>query len=1048
MSPEDLTQASSRRFHHLQQLYNAIFKADGLVLHSNDEYHLLTDICYQLTQDTPYSTVCISCPDAPGWRLLAAAGPDSQKLEKLSPLLDKRALINRAWNEGKAVWRNDDIKDIKGALWVDFVRELAWRSVLAVPITRAGKPWAVIAYISADPGLFDPQTIELSERIAELIGRGLDEIDLRTHLIKREHEQFKLARTDTLTGLPNRLALKDRLREAGIRAHRYNFPYAVVMLDLDGFKPVNDRFGHGVGDLLLKDLAGRLTGLLRETDFLARLGGDEFVIVLEHLDSLNPLIEISHALSRLHQAVESLFSIEEASIYIDFSAGVAVSGNEHHSDALLREADVALYQAKQRLPDQSWWRTLQPIPVSESESLFELIDPFSLQAIEILQKHAGIMTKNINRFIDIFYHKIYHDRQAQAVIAALSEDELTHLKRKQAEHLCLLASPGLEREELIQASTRVGCIHSLVGVDTSLLLRFHTIYRVLLTKHLSSVYRQQNAMILLDIIIMRLDLDMQSELQAMDELRLSFRKILRFMPSPAVSLMENLRAMIENLGHLPGVCAVILYQPDTDGLLNIVAAAGPAAGEGRKLLADPAYHPRLDPHLSRGRGIVSRAWHHLEIEVSDNLAKDHGMARWKDLHRILGIRSALAIPIRDPQGHADRVLTFYGAYPHQFSHENACSFAEQLQYRIESMDHSLPCQQLSLQVSSSIQESLRKRLFNGGLALYFQPVVDLVTGRMVKVEALARLIMDDGEIVSPGVFLPLLGAIETYRLFWMTLQQALEALRSLNSVFPNLQISVNLSPSSLLEEDIVSRLQDALKPYADLQHRLTLEVLETEDIYKSHQRDMLQHICNLGIGLALDDLGTGYSSLLRLIKEPFDTLKIDQNLVRHLDRDPTSTLTLLSTLTQLAHDLNRELIAEGLETPDLIEAAQYLGITLGQGYAIARPMPADALQAWAGDFRLPVSHPLPTTLIGTLAFLWHHLHDNKVTLPGSYETCPGAALHHVMGIEDNDDVDRWHRLLHTVDATNREKVNALRHLFQWVTTWFKSQALPVAVSDH
>jgi diguanylate cyclase (GGDEF)-like protein/PAS domain S-box-containing protein len=161
-----------------------------------------------------------------------------------------------------------------------------------------------------------------------------------------EEQMHHLAHHDVLTNLPNRTLLADRLHQALAQARREKGMLALMFLDLDKFKPVNDELGHDVGDLLLKEVATRLQNCVkRESDTVSRLGGDEFVILL-------PLIEEEHdaavVAEKALQALSQPFEIEQHTINISCSIGIAVYP-EHGKDAhaLMINADNAMYKAKQ-----------------------------------------------------------------------------------------------------------------------------------------------------------------------------------------------------------------------------------------------------------------------------------------------------------------------------------------------------------------------------------------------------------------------------------------------------------------------------------------------------------------------------------------------------------------------------------------------------------------------------------------------------------------------------------------------------------------------------
>jgi len=167
-----------------------------------------------------------------------------------------------------------------------------------------------------------------------------------TELKQAENEVQKLAYFDNLTGLPNRLMLNDRLLHALDWAQRQDENIAVLFLDLDHFKAINDTLGHDAGDALLKSVAKRLSGCIRKSDTVARLGGDEFIILLaniKHFGDVTTLAnKVLHSLSRP-------FLIKDREIYTSTSIGISFFPDDADSAAkLIRNADLAMYQAKER----------------------------------------------------------------------------------------------------------------------------------------------------------------------------------------------------------------------------------------------------------------------------------------------------------------------------------------------------------------------------------------------------------------------------------------------------------------------------------------------------------------------------------------------------------------------------------------------------------------------------------------------------------------------------------------------------------------------------
>lgn len=161
----------------------------------------------------------------------------------------------------------------------------------------------------------------------------------------------KVAHHDSLTGLPNRYLLLDRLGQAIASSNRNQKYFALCFIDLDGFKPVNDSYGHDAGDYVLKEVGKRLTTCVRENDTVARIGGDEFIVILVDVDAR----EDFHAtLDRILEIIKKPIALSEGiEITISLSMGVTVFPDDSSiPDDLLNHADEAMYAAKKKGPGQ------------------------------------------------------------------------------------------------------------------------------------------------------------------------------------------------------------------------------------------------------------------------------------------------------------------------------------------------------------------------------------------------------------------------------------------------------------------------------------------------------------------------------------------------------------------------------------------------------------------------------------------------------------------------------------------------------------------------
>jgi diguanylate cyclase (GGDEF)-like protein/PAS domain S-box-containing protein len=220
--------------------------------------------------------------------------------------------------------------------------EAGVRSFMAIPIVQEPDPDHVAGVLLVL--LERPQPLEHHEELVATNAARLAAIAVQRH--RTELQLSHLAHHDKLTGLPNRVLLQTRLDE-GIRQARTNHSsIAVMFLDLDNFKIVNDSLGHAHGDRLLVGFAERLRKLLRPGDVLGRFGGDEFVVLLENVSSAS---DASPVAERLLDDLRRPFRISESTVFLTVSVGIALShGGRDSAEVLLRNADAAMYQAKDR----------------------------------------------------------------------------------------------------------------------------------------------------------------------------------------------------------------------------------------------------------------------------------------------------------------------------------------------------------------------------------------------------------------------------------------------------------------------------------------------------------------------------------------------------------------------------------------------------------------------------------------------------------------------------------------------------------------------------
>ncbi len=373
------------RLEQLRIFYNSLLQGEELALRAKTESDLMNGMCSRIASSEVFLSAWVARPDSEGkFRVIASrgAGVKTLKVFELSTGQSHGSTIyERAWRDAKIHFNNDYINDPELHAWKEFLSRFKWRSAAAVPIFKGDKIDSVLVAISSIANLFDEQSLDLVSRFGKLMGAALTSIERERELRTERQRALDVAQRDYLTGLPNRLHLDIHMPKVLARAKRYGHLVGVVVLDLDGFKPVNDNFGHEMGDVVLQATAARLAQAARKSDFVARSGGDEFVIVFDDLKNREGL---KLALVRLKSVIEAPIILPGGDV-IGVSASMGATlfpYDDSSSGTLLRHADSALYRVKQEKTNKSsfymeytkTWERSQSLPKRGARGLDQKIE--------------------------------------------------------------------------------------------------------------------------------------------------------------------------------------------------------------------------------------------------------------------------------------------------------------------------------------------------------------------------------------------------------------------------------------------------------------------------------------------------------------------------------------------------------------------------------------------------------------------------------------------------------------------------------------------------
>ncbi len=848
-------------------------------------------------------------------------------------------------------------------------------SVMVGEPSQARQADAVLLLTTEEVEAFDADMRQLLDEIADTVGLALRQHRNHQALFQEQERQTYLALHDALTDLPNRRALDYHLERALARAARHQRLVAVGMLDLDDLKPINDHYGHAAGDRVLIEVAKRLHDSLRSEDSVARVGGDEFVLVFEDLASQDDLAIL---LERLWQSLQRPVAVGDSNIHITVSLGIALypTHARTNGEQLLRLADQAMYLVKARKQHRtSWWALARPegAATPSSDDGVAVISPHGTHAAEVLRPCVDAWRSLLPVVVDRFGSAMRQHQGIAGILDGFPAYALDAFKARLLRQLQTLIYPDLGLEGQREGAIRAGICQAACGLEDVWLLEAAEQLREILLSVLGHGVRSSREG--LAIVLQRVGMERQWQLEAARDLQHRRGAILarvNAMAWSADNYLQLLEETVKALATHEEVIACAAGRPDASGEMIQELVAGEVAVENLRI-TDAGEVPsiRVDRENPEHDEPIRRAWHTTEIQRCTHYGSDPAMQLWRDTAMRHGIVSHVSIPLCLPPRKAVAILTLYSPYAGGFQGASQQTFVEQIKAVLElALLHMVPRRQLAALLPAYVRERLRAIIASGALRMHYQPMVRLADRQVAGFEALARLRDDVGSLLMPASFLPALGAPGLMRLFRDGIIQAVACRQSLARTGLNLGMSVNVPVAALHDARYARTAETVLQASGCPVGALRFEALDTTTgtgAWALMAQTGVQSIKSLDLRPFEDDVAFSRSLLARLSQSPFDRIKIDQTIVSQVRQDPLGTLRLLRMLIRVGHDLGQEVVVEGLESPGMIEAAAILGADFGQGFALAQPMPAEALTEWLAGFEAGGPPASPGTALGALA---------------------------------------------------------------------------------
>jgi diguanylate cyclase (GGDEF)-like protein len=336
----------------LTRMFAALSATNEAIMRAKSRTELFELVCQAASNGAKFTstTIALAKADSDQLEIVATAGPSAETTRHVRLSVDAsrpegRGMSGTAFRTRQPCISNDYLNDDRVRAFHAIVRGDGARSGAAIPLVVHDQAVGVMIYMSTEQDTFTAEFVELLQRLADNVAFAMENFDRADEKKKADERIEYLASHDGLTGLPNRETFNALLRQAIEAARRHERRFAVLFIDLDRFKIINDTLGHEAGDLLLVEVADRLRNSLRASDVVARLGGDEFVVILDECGDIDDVQRIA---TDLLSALALPMELGGHECHSTASIGVAMyPANGADTQTLTKNADMAMYLAKE-----------------------------------------------------------------------------------------------------------------------------------------------------------------------------------------------------------------------------------------------------------------------------------------------------------------------------------------------------------------------------------------------------------------------------------------------------------------------------------------------------------------------------------------------------------------------------------------------------------------------------------------------------------------------------------------------------------------------------